>query len=125
MLLKYNTDIITLLNKKDKTATEIAQEKTHKDVLLTLKEEFDRDGKLICSIKLVKKICYFCWIFIYIISSILQEHIFVKTGCKLQQYILKSFVKNWSSTTAIVSCTCYQLFSGEGPIVSVHIKILP
>ena len=44
LLLKYDTEFITLLNKKDKTARNIAQEKNYKDVLVVLKPEYDRRG---------------------------------------------------------------------------------
>ena len=44
LLLKYDTDVITLLNKKDETARNIAQERCHKDVLTVLKAEYDRTG---------------------------------------------------------------------------------
>ena len=44
LLLKYDTEFITLLNKKDKTARNIAQEKNYKDVLVVLKPEYDRKG---------------------------------------------------------------------------------
>ena len=44
LLLKYDTEILFLLNKDDKTAREIAKEKSHKDVLNILKESYDRGG---------------------------------------------------------------------------------
>ena len=44
LLLKYDTDVITLLNKEDKTAWNIAQVRFHKDVLTVLKAENDRTG---------------------------------------------------------------------------------
>ena len=44
LLLKYDTDVITLLNKKDETARNIAQERCHEDVLTVLKAEYDRTG---------------------------------------------------------------------------------
>ena len=46
LLFKYDTEAINLLNKKDKTARDIAQEKCHKDALRVLKEEYDRTGML-------------------------------------------------------------------------------
>ena len=44
LLLKYDTEIITLFNKKDKTAQNIAQDCGYRDVLNTLKAEYDRAG---------------------------------------------------------------------------------
>ena len=44
LLLKYDTEIITLLNKDDKTAQNIAQDSGYRDVLNTLKAEYDRTG---------------------------------------------------------------------------------
>ena len=44
LLLRYDTDIITLLNKEDKTAWEIAKDNGRKDVLNALKVEFERAG---------------------------------------------------------------------------------
>ena len=46
LLLRYDTDIITLLNKEDKTAWEIAKDNGRKDVLNALKIEFERAGML-------------------------------------------------------------------------------
>ena len=46
LLLKYDTEIITLLNKEDESAREIAQEKGHKDVLKVLEKEYNRTGML-------------------------------------------------------------------------------
>ena len=34
LLLRYDTEITTLLNKKDKTARKIAKDNCHKDVLI-------------------------------------------------------------------------------------------
>ena len=44
LLLRYDTDIITLLNKEDKTAWEIAKDNGRQDVLNALKIEFERAG---------------------------------------------------------------------------------
>ena len=44
LLLRYDTEIITLLNKEDKTARDIAKEKGHKKVLNALKAEYERSG---------------------------------------------------------------------------------
>ena len=44
LLLKYDTEIITLLNKKDETARNIAKSNGYNDVLDALKTEFDREG---------------------------------------------------------------------------------
>ena len=47
LLLKYDTDIITLLNKKDQTARDIAQEGSHEDALALMKTEYDRTGMVL------------------------------------------------------------------------------
>ena len=47
MLLKYDTDIITLLNKNDETARDVAMENSHKNVLNALKVQYDRSGMFI------------------------------------------------------------------------------
>ena len=47
MLLKYDTDIITLLNKNDQTARDVAMENSHKNVLNALKIQYDRSGMFI------------------------------------------------------------------------------
>ena len=44
LLLKYDTEILTLSNKKDKTARDIARDNDHGDVLNALKPEYDRAG---------------------------------------------------------------------------------
>ena len=44
LLLKYDTDIIFLRNKEDQTAREIAENNGHKNVLNTLKTEYERAG---------------------------------------------------------------------------------
>ena len=44
LLLKYDADVITLLNNKDETARNIAEGRNHKDVLAVLKAEYDRTG---------------------------------------------------------------------------------
>ena len=44
LLLKYDTEIISLLNKKDQTARKIAEDHGHKDVLNALKNEYVRAG---------------------------------------------------------------------------------
>ena len=44
LLMKYDTEIITLLNKKGKTAREFAQDNDHTEVLNALKVEYDRAG---------------------------------------------------------------------------------
>ena len=46
LLLRYDTGIITLLNKEDQTAWEIAKDNSRKDVLNALKIEFERAGML-------------------------------------------------------------------------------
>ena len=50
LLLKCDTDIITLLNKKDESAKKkkekIAQDNGHKDVLNALKIEYEKTGML-------------------------------------------------------------------------------
>ena len=44
LLLKYDTDIITLLNKRDESARSIALDKSHRNVLAVLEAEYDRTG---------------------------------------------------------------------------------
>ena len=44
LLLRYDTEIITLLNKKDKTARNIAKNNDHGDVLNALEAEYERKG---------------------------------------------------------------------------------
>ena len=44
LLLRYDTEIITLLNKKDQTAMDIAQKYSHVDVLNALRAEYERTG---------------------------------------------------------------------------------
>ena len=44
LLLKYDTEIISLLNKKCQTAWKIAEDHDHKDVLNALKIEYERAG---------------------------------------------------------------------------------
>ena len=46
LLLEYDTEFTTLLNKKDKTARDIAMEKDYKDVLNILKAQYDREGMI-------------------------------------------------------------------------------
>lgn len=43
LLLKYDTEIITLLNKKGETARKIAKD-NHHDVLNAMKTEYEREG---------------------------------------------------------------------------------
>ena len=44
LLLRYDTEIITLLNKEDKTVRDIAKDKGLKNVLNPLKAEYERSG---------------------------------------------------------------------------------
>ena len=60
LLLKYDTEIITLLNKKDEAARKIAGDNGHNDVLNVLKGEFEREGmfcliysNMFCCLKLI------------------------------------------------------------------------
>ena len=48
LLLEYDTEVLTLLNKNDDTARDIARFNGHIDVLNTLKAEYDRRGMLFC-----------------------------------------------------------------------------
>ena len=48
LLLKYDTEVLTLLNKNNDTARDVAKFNGHKDVLNTLKAEYDREGMLFC-----------------------------------------------------------------------------
>ena len=45
LLLRYDTEIITLLNKKDETARDIAKNRGYENVLNALKTEYERSGK--------------------------------------------------------------------------------
>ena len=59
LLLKYDTEVITLLNKKDETAREIAEERNYEEVLTLLKAEYDRAGMFfVFFITLIQKCCY-------------------------------------------------------------------
>ena len=44
LLLRYDTEIIALSNKEDKTVRDIAKDKGHKNVLNVLKAEYERSG---------------------------------------------------------------------------------
>ena len=46
ILLKYDIESITLLNKKDETARDIAEENDYKDVLNALKSQYDKTGMM-------------------------------------------------------------------------------
>ena len=46
LLLKCDTELTTLLNKKDETASDIAKKNDYKDVMNALKGHFDRIGML-------------------------------------------------------------------------------
>ena len=46
ILLKYDIESITLLNKKDETARDIAEKNDYKDVLKTLKPQYDKAGMI-------------------------------------------------------------------------------
>ena len=46
LLLKYDTEVITLLNKKDESARDIAKKNDYIDVLNVLKRHYDRTGLL-------------------------------------------------------------------------------
>ena len=54
LLLKYDTEIITLLNKKDETARKIAKDNGYKDVLNALNVEYERSGMSFVILKLHK-----------------------------------------------------------------------
>ena len=47
LLLKYDTEIMFLLNKKDKTARRIVEDNGHQDVLNALETEYERAGMLL------------------------------------------------------------------------------
>ena len=49
LLLRHDSEIITLLNKKDKTARELAKNNSHGETLNALKAEYERKGKLFYS----------------------------------------------------------------------------
>ena len=44
LLMKYDAQIITLLNRQDKTARDIPKDNSHSDVSNALKAEYDRTG---------------------------------------------------------------------------------
>ena len=46
LLLKYDAEIITLLNRMDKTARDIPKDNSHSDVSNALKAEYDRTGMI-------------------------------------------------------------------------------
>ena len=54
LLLRYDTEIITLLNKKDKTARELAKINDHGDDFNALKAEYERIGRLFYSFTDIK-----------------------------------------------------------------------
>ena len=81
LLLKYDTDVITLLNKKDETAKKIAEERNHKEILMLLKAEYDRTGMFLkFFIIRIKKRWYLVFSFFCIAKNILKECIFLKTN---------------------------------------------
>ena len=49
LLLDYDTEFTTLLNKEGKTAREIAMESDFKDILNVLKAQYDREGIIFSS----------------------------------------------------------------------------
>ena len=49
LLLRYDSEIITLLNKKDKTARGLAKDYNHGDALNAMKAEYERIGKVFYS----------------------------------------------------------------------------
>ena len=55
LLLRYDKEIITLLNKKDKTARDIAKDNGHKDVFNALETEYEREGTF----------CYYYYYYCY------------------------------------------------------------
>ena len=81
LLLRYDTEIITLLNKEDKTAREIAKNNGHGEFLNALKAEYERKGMVLYSfytyysyLRFYSFNCIFCCIS----SGILKEHIFLR-----------------------------------------------
>ena len=51
LLLKYDTFITNLSNKKDETARKIAEDNGHKDVLNALKVEYEKTGNIFIAFK--------------------------------------------------------------------------
>ena len=59
LLLKYDTSVTNLLNKKDETARKIAEDNGHIDVLNVLKAEYEKAGNIFCSFHIMKlEKCY-------------------------------------------------------------------
>ena len=59
LLLKYDTSVTNLLNKKDETARKIAEDNGHIDVLNVLKAEYEKTGNIFCSFHIMKlEKCY-------------------------------------------------------------------
>ena len=47
LLLRYDAEIINLVNKKDKTARDLAKDNGHEDALNALEVEYNRTGMLL------------------------------------------------------------------------------
>ena len=74
LLLKYDTEVITLLNKKNETARKIAEERNHEEVLTLLKAEYDRTGMFLeVFFILIKKLYYLAFSFLYIVINTLRN----------------------------------------------------
>ena len=75
LLLKYDTEIITLLNKKDRTSRDIAENNCDQNVLNALKAEYDRAGMCFFKIAPIKRFYSLKSLFLSIAESIFGERI--------------------------------------------------
>ena len=75
LLLKYDTEIITLLNKKDRTSRDIAENNCDQNVLNALKAEYDRAGMCFFKIAPIKRFYSLKSLFLSIAESIFRERI--------------------------------------------------
>ena len=75
LLLKYDTEIITLLNKKDHTSRDIAENNCDQNVLNALKAEYDRAGMCFFKIAPIKRFYCLKSLLLSIAESIFRERI--------------------------------------------------
>ena len=85
LLLEYDTEIITVLNKNDESARDIAEYKQHKNVSNALKAEYDREGTIYFEkYHLLKKFTNFELCFtLSSLKHCKKNLIFKKTSCIL------------------------------------------
>ena len=83
LLLKYDTEISTLLNKKDETARDIANKKDCQNVLNVLKTQYDREGMFFIFLVILIKLYYLMNCFVFTFLNIeLSYQISVQTFMK-------------------------------------------